>query len=282
MRDANDRVKVARCGTRALRDPKDAERVARELELDRYQCLTLLSPDEYQLLLVEAPNVPAPELKAAVRWRLKDMLDYHVDDATIDVLDIPPAEANGARAHPMYAVAARNDTIRKCIDRFESAHIPLTVIDIAETAQRNIAALFETSGRGLAFLYVGEAGAMLTVNFRTELYMARRIEVGAAQVAAEDEEAREEARGRLLLELQRSFDHFERQFPFAGVEKLMLGPERQDSGIAAYLGENLGMPVERASLESALATEPGALGEDGGWTLFHVLGASLRSESKAL
>ncbi len=51
---------IRRFGTRALGDsPKDVERVARDLGVDRYQCLTLLSPADYQLLLVDAPNVPA-------------------------------------------------------------------------------------------------------------------------------------------------------------------------------------------------------------------------------
>jgi MSHA biogenesis protein MshI len=281
-RDAGERFRITRCGTQALQDPKDVERAARELDLDRYHCLTLLRPEEYQLLIVEAPNVPPTELKPAVRWRIKDMLDYHVDDATIDVLDIPPDPSGTHRAHSMYAVAARNETIRRCIDRFEAARIPLSVIDIAETAQRNIAALYEKPGRGLAFLHLGEQQALLTVNFRAELYLARRIDVAMRQLATEEPSAREDARGRILLELQRSFDHFDRQFPFAAIDRLVLGPEPHDTGTAAYLAQNLGMPVEQAKLDEVLDVEPGVLGEDGGWRLFHVLGASLRSESKAL
>src|SRR5690242_19428936 len=57
--------------------PKEFERVTRELGVERYQCLTVLPSSDYQLILVDAPNVPAAELKAAVRWKLKDMLDYH-------------------------------------------------------------------------------------------------------------------------------------------------------------------------------------------------------------
>src|SRR3954470_1581953 len=58
------------------------ERVAKSQHFDRYQCATLLRAGEYQLLQVEAPPVPAAELKSAIRWRLKDLLDYHLDDAT--------------------------------------------------------------------------------------------------------------------------------------------------------------------------------------------------------
>src|SRR5687768_6419248 len=99
-------------------EPKSLERVAREFGAKRFQCTTLLRPDQYQILLVEAPAVKPDELKSAVRWRIKDMLDYHVDDATIDVLDVPLPAGGPQRTHYMYTVAARNDVIRTTIDRF--------------------------------------------------------------------------------------------------------------------------------------------------------------------
>lgn len=284
VRDSAGKCSITRCGTRAIDAAfKDADAVAKELDAGRHRCLTLLAPDEYQLLLVEAPNVPPAELKTAVRWRVKDMLDYHVEDATIDVLDIPPDPSGANRSHSMYAIAARNEVIKDCIGRFEAANIPLSVIDIGETAQRNIAALFEPPGRGLAFLYVGASHALLTINFSGELYLARRIDVAASQLTAPSEAVREDARGRILLELQRSFDHFDRQFPFVGPVKLMLGPEPADTGITGYLSENLGIPVERARLDEVLGVDTGAiLGGDAAWRLFPVLGAALRNEAKTL
>jgi MSHA biogenesis protein MshI len=284
VRSSSGKCRITRCGTRALGDAaKDIDRVAKELELDRYRCLTVLAPDEYQLLLVEAPNVPPAELKTAVRWRVKDMLDYHVEDATIDVLDIPPDSAAAQRSHSMYAVAARNDVIQRCIGRFEAAHIPLMVIDIGETAQRNLAELFEPPDRGLAFLYLGESHASLTVNFRGELFLARRIDVSVDQLLKSSQAVKDEAKNRILLELQRSFDHFDRQFPHIGVAKLLLGPEPAETGLAEHLAENLDLPVDQASLGDVLDIAPqSAFDSEAAWRLFHVVGAALRSEVKAL
>ena len=116
---------IARFGSEPLEAKAGAaEKLAKELHFDRYQCATLLRPGEYQMLLVEAPTVPQAELKSAIRWRIKDLLDYHVDDATVDVLDIPPESGQPARSHSMYAVAARNEVIKERIKTFESAHIP--------------------------------------------------------------------------------------------------------------------------------------------------------------
>jgi MSHA biogenesis protein MshI len=234
------------------------------------------------MLLVEAPNVPALELKTAVRWRIKDLLDYHVQDATIDVLDIPADTGPAGRPHSMYAVAARNEVIQHCIERFSAAHVPLTVIDIAETAQRNIAALIEPGDRGVALLYVDRAQSLLTITRRGELYFARRMDVGLDQINASDAAA-DEALNRLLLELQRSFDHLDRQFPSAAPAKVVLAPTPSDTGLLEHLSKNLDLPVEELRLAEILRLDPGlVLERETAWRLFHVLGASLRHEARAL
>lgn len=273
---------IRRCGTERLADDRQLERVAKELGFDRHQCLALLPPADYQMLFVEAPNVPALELKTAVRWRIKDLLDYHVQDATIDVLDLPLPPGGAARAHSMYAVAARNDVIQACIERFNGAHIPLSVIDIPETAQRNIAALLEPAERGLALLYVDRTQSLLTITARGELYLARRIDLGLDQLD-DDAPGAAEAENRLLLELQRSFDHLDRQFPFAAPAKVVLAPTPSQTGLREHLAENLDLPVEELRFADILKVQPGlALEGELAWRLFHVVGAALRHEAKAL
>lgn len=259
------------------------ERASRDLGLNDYQCATLLGPGEYQIVVVDAPNVPRDELKSAIRWRLKDLLDFHVDDATIDVLDIPlPKDAPSSRNHTMYAIAARNEVIQARIKQFEDASIPLSVIDIPETAQRNIAALYEESGRALAALYFDDAGGLMTINYQGELYLTRRFDVPLSEVAAADEATREETRARVLLELQRSLDHFERQFRGIPVAKLLLGPEPAASGLAEYLRASLGFAVHQIDLNEVLTVDGGVMEPRLQWRLFHVLGASLRHEARAL
>jgi MSHA biogenesis protein MshI len=257
------------------------ERVAKSQHFDRYQCATLLRAGEYQLLQVEAPPVPAAELKSAIRWRLKDLLDYHLDDATIDVLDVPAESGTSARGHAMFAVAAKNDVIESRIKSFEEARIPLEVIDIPETAQRNIAALYEGEARGIALLYVDRASSLLTVNYRSELYLARRLEVGLDQILKYSEGDRDEVFGRIQLELQRTLDHFDRQYSFVPVAKLLIAPTPEETGLAAFLGANLGLPVEKADLGAKLDVV-GNFDAAAQWQFFHLVGAALRVEARAL
>lgn len=232
---------------------KPLERLLKEAHADRYNCTTLLAPSEYQLLSVEAPAVPAEELKTAIRWRLKDMLDFHVDDATIDVFDVPTDKDAPVRSRSMYAVAARNQVIQKRQELFESAKLGLKAIDIPDLAQRNISTLLEPPGRGLAMLSFDEHGGLLTVTYKGELFLSRRIDVTLTQLSDASGEHKTGLYDKITLELQRSLDHFDRQYHFITLSKLLLAPMREENApLQAYLAENLYTPVDSFDLELAL------------------------------
>jgi MSHA biogenesis protein MshI len=264
-------------------DPKSLERVAREFGAKRFRCTTLLKPQDYNILLVEAPAVRPEELKAAMRWRIKDMLDYHVDDATIDVLDVPVPAAAGQRAHYMYTVAARNDTIRATLERFAAAGIPLAVIDIPDTAQRNLAVRLESEQRAVAALTFDAQGGLMTVSFAGELYLSRRLDVTAPELANGTGEARERMLDRVLTETQRSLDSCERTYPFFTFGRLVIGPFGGDAALRAHLAANLYLPVETLDLGQVVRL-PAAAGWDSDrqahW--LKLIGAGLRVEKKAL
>ncbi|MGZ5884909.1 MAG: type IV pilus biogenesis protein PilM, partial [Burkholderiaceae bacterium] len=229
------------------------EKLAKDLHLDRFGCSSLLGAGDYQFLSVDAPNVPAEELKTAIRWRLKDMLDFHVDDATIDVLDVPVDKNAASRNHSMYAVAARNQQIEQHQALFVEAKIPLSVIDIPEMAQRNIAELLEPEGRGIALLSFDAEGGLLTVTFAGELYMSRRIDVTLQQLMQNDAEQKNACFEKINLELQRSLDHCDRQYHSIAIAKLLLAPlGDKTTGLAQYLAGNLYIPVEELNLETVL------------------------------
>lgn len=227
--------------------------LARTTHAELYSCTNVLNPGEYQLVPVEAPNVPREELKTAIRWRLKDLLDFHTNDATIDVFDVPADKNAPERKGLMYAVAAHQQLIKQRQVLFEQAEIPLSVIDIPEMAQRNISVLLEPEGRGVAVLSFDANGGLLTITYAGELYLSRRFEVGLKHLMDDDTEVRNASFDRTTLELQRSFDHFDRQYQFISVAKLVLAPLGDAGvGLQAYLTANLYMPVESLDLNSVL------------------------------
>lgn len=258
-------------------------RVAREAQAASFVGSTLLAGGEYQLLQVEAPNVPQDELKTAVRWRLKDMLDFHIDDATIDVLDIPLDKNAGNRTHSMFAIASRNSLIQSRQDLFAEAQAPLSVIDIPEMAQRNISALMEPEGRGLAMLSFDAAGGLLTVSYNKELYLARHFDVTLAMLQEPDLERRHASFDKIALELQRSLDHFDRQYSFISISRLMLAPTGVPS-LQDFLSAQMYMPVEAFGLADVfdLSEAPELQSPEQQVRQFLTLGAALRLEELVL
>ena len=256
------------------------EKAAREGQAHAYRCLTLLGPGEYQVINLEAPNVPREEVKTAVRWRLKDVLDFPVPEATVDVLDIP-VDAGQVRAQQsVFVVAARNTVIKPRQQLFLDAKIGLEVIDIPEMAQRNISSLIAPENRGVAMLSFSAEGGLLTVTWRGELYLSRRIDVTLDQLLEPDHERKHASFDRITLELQRSLDNFERQYSFISIAKLVLGPSKV-SGLDDYLSSNLYTPVETLDLASVfdLGRTPELRDQAVQGRFFIPLGAALRTEA---
>jgi MSHA biogenesis protein MshI len=230
-------------------DVASLKRLRRELKLDRYHCLTLLKTRDYQLFPVDAPAVPETEARTAVRWSIKDLLDYPVEAAAVDALHVPAGEGAG-RSAQMLAVAARNELIAATVKPFNEADIELDVIDIPELAQRNIAKCLEDEGRGLALLCFEQNGATLTFTSGGELYQSRRIDVSLQDFV--DEAAAESLHDRIALELQRSLDHFDRQFRNVAVSRVVISPVPGSDRLAEYLNSNLTLPVEIFDLEKIM------------------------------
>lgn len=258
------------------------EKVGKELHASRYRCLTPLAAGEYQLLSVEAPNVPADEVRMAVRWRLKDMIDFRIDDAAVDVIELAGDPNASVRNDSLFAVVARNSVIQQRQQLFADAKLGLSVIDIPEMGQRNISALLEPEGRGVALLSFHADGGLLTVTYGGELYLARRIDVGLEQLQDADPERRTVFHEKITLELQRSLDHFDRQFHFIMVAKLVLAPLAVPD-LHEYLAPNLYMPVEQLDLASLLdlSAVPELLSVEVQQRYFLILGAALRQEKAA-
>lgn len=291
-----DRIDVARMEPRPSGRPavrvcesvrrkgSDAEALARlrkTLNPRSLRCTSLLAAGQYQMQLVEAPAVPQEEVRQAVRWKLKDLLDYPLEAATVDVIPVPGDASGLGRGKYVYAVSARNESIGARMRLFHDARFPLQAIDVPEMAQRNIARLFEDPGRGVAMLVVDEQGGMLTFTSGGRLFLSRYTDISLAQLTAPSAELREQARERLVLELQRSIDHFDRQFGFITLSRLLLAPLPSEYDLQPYLAEHLYLPVQAIDLADAMDF-PGApeLRDPQLQTArLHILGAALRTQS---
>ena len=211
-------------------------------------CLTLLGLKEYQFLSIEAPPLPATapqaELREAVRWQIKDMVDFPVSAAGVDALPVPAPPGRSATA---LAVAASHTVLRPLIERFQDAKAPLIGIGVAEIAQRNIAALFETPDRALALLCFSNDGGLLTLTCNGRLHATRRLDISAADLAVGSTHYE-----RAVLDVQRSLDNFDRNFSHLSLQRLLVLPVAGADDFVSHLRDNLYQPVESLVISDGL------------------------------
>lgn len=253
--------------------------LAADFDLKRARCTTVLDGSEYTLLLTEAPDVPADELRSAIRWRIKDLIDFHVDDATLDVFDVTTPSAPG-KTRSMYVVAARNAAIQRRVDLCDNAGVNLDIIDIPEMAQRNLAAILPEDVRGVVMLSFGAHGGLVTITRQGEIYLSRRIEIGLDALGQADD--RTPYFDQIVLEVQRSLDYFDSHFRQAHVDTLVLSPPAGEiPGIVEYLNQNLNIKAAVMNLGQALQFDADVAPTLNGQALI-ALGAALRQEERAL
>jgi len=263
------------------------EQLVADNELSNSHCNCVMAPESHNLLLIEAPDVQPAELKAAVRWRIKDLIDFHIDDAVIDVFEIPEQDAAPGRARLMYAVAARASRIHRDVDNLEKSSLQLQVVDIPELALRNITSLLDDDVRGVALLYLDQDGGIITLTRQGSLYLSRNIDVGLRNMipGAGDEELHPQtvqALDKIVLEVQRSLDYYESHFAQPPITSLVIAPMEQEiPGVLPYLSANLGMAASMLDVNNILEVAEPVPGTMQSRCLL-AIGAALRHESKVL
>jgi MSHA biogenesis protein MshI len=205
------------------------------------------------------------------------MLDFPADTATIDILTIPVDKSAAGRVPSLFVVAARNSTIEARQTLFADAKLEMRIIDVPEMAQRNLSALLAPEQRGLAMLSFSNDGGLLTITYNGELYLSRRLDVTLGQILEPDHDRKHASFDKITLELQRSLDHFDRQFNFVSVARLMLAPTGA-TGLEEYLSANMYMPVETCVLADMLdlAEVPALADPAEQQRFFLALGAAMR------
>lgn len=217
--------------------------------------IAVLDPGDYQILQIESPNVPADELRSAVRWRAMEFLDGSPHDYTLDVLSMP---GESTRVVNVIAVAAHNDVVRARMLDCQGLGHPLSVIDVAETAQRNLlhaVLLAESAAPNVAAALVVDAGrALMVIAVQGQLYFFRRFEFDTDVLAAAVDEvhaaligtsAGTESASRSLTQFHRSLDLWDDSHP-----QLPLGTLRVDAGAKTAL------IIDRLKPETGVETQP--------------------------
>lgn len=251
----------------------------RALGLTGARCNYVLAPEDYNLLLVEAPAVEEQELAAAAKWKIKDMVDRPLDQLAISVFRVP-RDAYRHQRDMLYVVVADRKRIQQIVDLVHDAGLNLESIDIPELAMLNLLGLCADDSNGVALIDLRFGGSLLNLSKAGSLYLTRHLNTQVAEnvtVMPEWETVRE----RLVLEVQRSLDYFESQMGQGHINHLLVAPRRHDlQTLVSQLNQSMGLKVEPLDLQEHLDSSV-ELGSDLQQACLLAIGGALRPAGAA-
>lgn len=277
------KIEMAQVAQVSMRNLSGMKSVISHAAIKSFPCNAVLNVEQYQIIQVDKPNMPDAEVKPALKWKIKELLDYQVENATVDGVDIPTDPANPNRLPFMFAVCAKNSQLAELSNGLLDAGVNLKSIDVHALVQRNVAALLEQDARVLVMVSMLERGCLVTFTAGGELYQTRLIELDRGFMMDLNGDLFNSNLDRLVLELQRSLDSFDRQFPYLTINRLLVAPDIGAERLVDVLKNSLYLPVESFSLadivelpddEDYISPEKQAL-------LLPALGAALRMEGDA-
>ncbi|EKE01702.1 MAG: hypothetical protein ACD_21C00072G0025 [uncultured bacterium] len=165
--------------------------------LKKTTCNWVLHPDQYHLTLVNTPNVPQFEYKNAVRWQVKDIISYPLEDVAIEIFYRDDLEK---RPKKIYVVAAQSSFLQKTIGVIKECHLQPTAIDIREFAIRNLVTNLVPENELVGFLDITEESCLVVIVQQNRIQFVRQVPLGINKIKTDNY-------NELTNELQRSFNY---------------------------------------------------------------------------
>ena len=223
-------------------------------QLQGFPCCCVLASNTYTPGLIEAPKVQPSEVNEAVRWAIKDLIDYSTEHAVVAAFELPLVRASD-NVKMSYAVVVHDHIINELTDLITAVGLQLRYIDIQELCLRNLAMLHPENRKGSLFLRMSKQGGHIVVTHKDELFISRKMELSLQKYLVTEEYLRQDAIAddevldNLALDVQRSMDYCSSMFRHCPANTIILSPSEIDvTAVATYLEKHLGMPTFKLDL----------------------------------
>ena len=219
-------------------------------------CIAALSPQYVNIIHLETPKVENDELVSAIRWQLRDKIDFDPQLAAIAFINMPGARQEVSTY--INAIAVNQQIIKEKIALIKPSGLNLSKIDITELAIKNFAlSINQDSGSGLAIIHLFLGQGVLQIIHNNQLYMTRRLGVGRDSFKIDPmnemdpERQKKRVMDKLVLEIQRSLDYYESHFKNPPIQSVALPPlEGKIPEFASYISTQLALHAWTIDLNS--------------------------------
>lgn len=192
---------------------------------------------EYQLFILEPLPVLPHEMQAALRWRIRELINYPAAEAAWDYAEVPLSEDK----NQIDLVVAKLGLLESYRNLLKLHKLNLKIIDVADFSLCRLLSLNLESALSVGCLHVQSMGFHLILIKNNSVYLSRQINLSPTENHLEE----------LALEVQRSFDYFQSATHFPAPQVLYLTSDN-DTMIDA-LQKNLSCRLEVISLMNLLS-----------------------------
>ncbi len=219
-------------------------------------CTWVLHRSYYQLLLLDPPAVEKDEVSSALKWQIKELINFPAQNAYIEYFPIPSPLAVKEK---IYVAAAQSQALQEVADIISAAGLNLKYIDISELALRNINALYGDDQCYLGLLAFDQDQAEFMITHQGNLLVSRQLALPKAinadelNILAQEKLVPPDWLNKLISEIQHSFTYCQSQQQKELPTKFLLVTPAAE--FATYLGTLLNMPAEQVQIEKKLNFE---------------------------
>lgn len=247
-----------------------------ELGLKNTRCSWVLDPKYYQLLLVDDLPVKPDEFQSAIRWKIKGLIPFAIEDAIIDKFPMPIQKAQNSQAMIM-VVVSRASVLQKTTELIMNSGLKLNTIDIEELSLRNITAMFETDESSSALIYFKKNQGNLIITNQKQLYLSRKIDFDLDSLKADAVDINQQVE-KLALVIQRSLDYYQSQWRVPAPSRILIASSKSGVGqLIENLSSHLAATVKMLNLNEIIYNKAN-LSLEQQYNLLPLIGSLLRDE----
>lgn len=249
--------------------------LVKQYHLQRMPCAWVLSPENYQLLPTDALPVKPEEFQAAIRWKIKDLLLFSIDDTVVSQFPLPASKMSAASK--IVVVAAQKSYLEGISDIIKASGLVLNVIDIPELAVCNTLQIPSDNTDSHALVYFQDSNIRIQIIYQNQLYFTRSLGFGL-ELNQTDTTAFAQDIEKLATEIQRSFDYYQAQWrlPLPLCIKVV-STKIMAADVLEQISQRVGMPMQLLDVCNKLVSKQILSFEQQGQYL-PMLGELLRSE----
>lgn len=236
-------------------------------------CELILLANEYQLILMDALSVPQNEMRKALRWHLKGLCDYDLDDAVIDFFSVPMRK--NQKTKQIFVAITPMALLYEKINWLESKYLNVSRASIPDLALRKIIpflnqGMAELPSDPIIIISFSEQNEKLYIFFEGHFYLIRELTPKNHPIAEE------EKLKHMIYELERSIQFCAHEINLPKPQKIFFTPGRPYSvAFLEAIAEKLELTTAVIDLNQCLTTSGPILVDDCP-ELFFIIGAALK------